>query len=69
MISNDPLAPKPPPSSSDTLAYAQLRQEKEKLDTELASIRTDYEKSVKVNCLYSLRSQFASIVSGRFHGT
>ena len=50
MIGNDPLAPKPP-SSSDTVAYAELKQEKEKLDKELADIRTNYEKSVKVDII------------------
>ena len=50
MIGNDPLAPKPP-SSSDTLAYAELKHEKEKLDKELSDIRTNYEKSVKVNII------------------
>ena len=49
MVSNDPLTPKTPTTSSDTVAYAQLRGEKEKLDMELATIKTDYEKSVKVN--------------------
>ena len=49
VVSNDPLTPKTPTTSSDTVAYAQLRGEKEKLDMELATIKIDYEKSVKVN--------------------
>ena len=48
VISDDPLAPKPAASSSDTLAYAQLRDDKEKLDRELSRIKGDYEKSIKV---------------------
>lgn len=47
VIGDDSLGLKPP-SSSDTLAYAQLREDKEKLDRELQAIRTEYEKSVKL---------------------